>query len=99
VFARVLEIAGAPADIEAGAEVYRSQVLPWARDVAGFRGYIVLVDREEGRGLAMSLWATEQAMVAFEEQGKRFRGIVAETTGIDLRGVRSYEVAMLELSP
>jgi heme-degrading monooxygenase HmoA len=99
VFARVLHLSGAPADIEAGVEVYREQILPWARDVTGFRGYIVLLEREEGRALAMSLWESQEAMLAFEASGQRFRGMVAETSGIELGAVESYEVAMLELSP
>jgi heme-degrading monooxygenase HmoA len=99
VFARVLHVVGAPADIEAGVGVYREQILPWARDVTGFRGYVVLLDREGGRAMAMSLWESEEAMLAFEESGQRFRGMVAETSGMELGAIESYEVAMLELSP
>jgi heme-degrading monooxygenase HmoA len=98
VFARVLHVTGAAADIEAGVEVYREQVLPYARDATGFRGYLVLLDREEGRALAMSLWASEDAMLAFEERGQRFRGLVAESSGTEIGTIESYEVALLELT-
>jgi hypothetical protein len=99
VFARVLHVSGTPADIEAGVEMYREQVLPYTRDVIGFRGYLALLDRENGRALAMSLWASEDAMLAFEEQGERLRGLVAEGSGTQLGAVESYEVALLELTP
>jgi heme-degrading monooxygenase HmoA len=98
VFSRVLHVSGTAADIEAGIEVYREQVLPYARDATGFRGYIVLLDREEGRALAMSLWVSEEAMLAFEERGQRFRGLVAASSGFELGTIESYEVALLELT-
>jgi heme-degrading monooxygenase HmoA len=99
VFARVLHLTGTPSDIEAGVEVYRDQVLPYTRDVTGFRGYLVLLDREGQRAIAMSLWTSEDAMLAFEEQGQRFRGLVAEASRMQLGAVESYEVALLELTP
>ena len=99
MFARVLHVSGAPEDIEAGAAVYREQVLPYARDAAGFRGYVVLLDRDEERALAISLWTSEEAMLAFEERGQRFRGLVAEASRTELGRVESYEVALLELTP
>ena len=98
MFARVLHVTGTAADIEAGTEVYREQVLPYARDATGFRGYLVLLDRDGGRALAMSLWTSEEAMLAFEERGQRFRGLVAESSGTELGAVESFEVALLELT-
>ena len=83
----------------AGVGVYREQILPWARDVTGFRGYIVLLEREAGHAMAMSLWDSEEAMLAYEESGQRFRGLVAESSGFELGAVESYEVALLELTP
>lgn len=99
MFARVLHVAGSPDDIEAGVELYRNQVLPYARDATGFRGYVVLLDREGARALAMSFWASEEAMVAFEERARTFRGLVAAGSGISLGEVESYEIALLELTP
>ena len=99
MFARVLHVTGTPADIEAGVEVYRDQVLPYTRDVTGFRGYLVLLDREGGRAIALSLWTSEDAMLAFEEQSQRIRGLVAAGSGTQLGAVESYEVALLELTP
>jgi heme-degrading monooxygenase HmoA len=99
VFARVVQVTGSPEDIEAGVALYRDQVLPYTRDVLGFRGYVVLLDREEGRALAMSFWASEEAWLAFEESARQFRGLVAESSGLQLGKLESYEVALLELSP
>lgn len=99
MFARVLQVSGSPDEIEAGVALYRNQVLPYARDATGFRGYLVLLDREGGRALAMSFWASEEAMLAFEERAQTFRGLVAETSGFELGDITSYEVALLELTP
>jgi heme-degrading monooxygenase HmoA len=99
VFARVLRVSGSAEDIEAGVAVYRNQVLPYARDVTGFRGYLVLLDREGGHALAMSLWASEEAMLAYEERAQLFRDLVAEGVGTKLGELSSYEVALLELNP
>lgn len=98
MIARVVHATGPPAGIEHGFEVYRENVLPYLRDVSGFRGLVIMLDRERGRSLAVTLWATEEAMNAYEETGQRFRELLAEASGAELGELGSYDVALLELS-
>ena len=98
MFARVVHVAGTPDDIERGITAYREQVLPYVRDVSGFRGFTLLLDRNEGRALTITFWATQEHLLAYEAAGERFRALLAETWGTPVAGLESYEVAIVELT-
>lgn len=98
MFARVVHASGPTEGIEHGVDVYREHVLPYVRDVSGFRGLVILLDRDRGRSLAITLWATENAMNAYEATGQRFRELLAEASSAEVGELESYEVALLELS-
>ena len=48
MFARVTTFQGSPDRIEEGLRIFRENVIPWLRDATGFRGWLVLLDREQG---------------------------------------------------
>jgi hypothetical protein len=53
-----------------------------------------LVDRESGKALTMTLWESEEAMHATEEEADRLRGESAEAASATVEGVERYEVAI-----
>jgi hypothetical protein len=68
MFARVSEYAGDAARLDAfGAEA--TQAVAAMEPLAAFRGGIVLGDRRSGRALAITLWATETALLATTARG------------------------------
>ena len=96
--ARVAYFGGSADDLERGIAAYREQVLPYIRDVTGFRGHTILVDRDAGRAMSITLWASEDALLAYEPAAQRFRELLAETWRTPVSAVESFEVAMLELA-
>ena len=47
--------------------------------------------------IGISLWESERALQATEEEANRLRAETAEATGAAIAGVESYEVPILEL--
>jgi heme-degrading monooxygenase HmoA len=98
VYARVVHFSGTGDDLDRGIEAYREQVLPYVREVTGFRGHTLLVDREGGRALSITLWDSDDALAEYEEAAERFRTLLAETFRTPVTGLASYEVAMLDVA-
>jgi heme-degrading monooxygenase HmoA len=65
MFSRVtlLEVDTVRVTVEEAVELFRAAVLPRLRALEGFEGVVVLAT-PEGRGMLMSLWASEEAAEA-----------------------------------
>lgn len=96
MYARVTTFHGSPERIEEGVRIFREQVIPWLRDATGFRGWVVLLDREEGRSLGITFWATEEAARDTEASGAVLRDKVAASIGIPMQSLDVYEVAVVD---
>ena len=96
MFARVTTYTGAADDIERAAETYREQVLPWVRDATGFRGLVVLVDREREEGMAVTFWADEASLRDTVASGASLRDEIAEAAGTPITGERAFEVLVAD---
>jgi hypothetical protein len=96
VHARVTTVPGSPADAEAGIESFRSNVVPFARERG--KGAILLVDRQSGEAIAITLWENEQALRASEEDANALRAEAADRMGATQKPtVGRYEVAVFEV--
>jgi heme-degrading monooxygenase HmoA len=96
VFARMTTFRGSPDRIEEGARLYRDQVIPWLRDATGFRGWVVLIDREGEKAIGLTFWATEQAALDGESSGGVLRDEVAASVGAIMESLELYEVHAIE---
>jgi hypothetical protein len=96
MYARVTTFEGPPARIEEGVRIFRQEVVPWLRDSSGFRGWIVLLDREGERSLGITFWATEEAARDAAASGGGLRDAVAESVGTPMRSLDVYEVVLAE---
>jgi len=67
------------------------------RAIDGNRGAFLLVDRKGGRGIGVTLWESEQAMVASREQAEQLRQRAAEQAGGEIESVVEYEVAVWDI--
>ena len=93
MYARVTTIEGAPGQAEEGIRTFREQVLPVLDDVEGCKGTFLLVDRNTGKALGVTLWASEDAMMASEEMADRLRSQAAESVpAAGAARVERYEV-------
>ncbi len=94
--ARVTTISGSPDDADQGIDDFRANVVPFARDQG--KGAILLVDRQSGEAISITLWEDEQAMSASEESANALRADAAEQMGAaQSPTVSRYEVAVFEV--
>lgn len=99
MFARHVTVHGSPDRIDEGIRVQNEHVLPALRDCAGFKAQLFLVDRSTGEVIGISLWETENDMIASEEKVSVVRTRVADQVGASRPAdVRIYELAVFEVS-
>jgi heme-degrading monooxygenase HmoA len=96
--ARVTMITGSPEQAEQGIASFRDNTLPAVKEIGG-RGGILLIDRESGKAMAITLWEDEAAMRASEERANELRRSASEELGAAGQPqVERYEVAVFEKS-
>jgi len=96
VFARVSTFQGSPENFDAANQQARETVLPAARQMSGFKGMLMLGDRSTGKGLAITLWESEEALRASEDAASKLRSQSAADTGGQIVGVERFEVVLDE---
>jgi quinol monooxygenase YgiN len=94
--ARVTSLRGSPDEVDAGIADFRENVVPFTHEQGG-KGGILLVDRQTGKAIAITLWKDEQALRASEERADALRANVAEEMhATEQPTVDRYEVAVFE---
>ena len=96
MFARVSRFQENEVDI-ADAQERSADVVKKAQAFAGFGGLYYLVDQASGRSLAITLWESEEAMLASEEAASQIRKDEADATDSQILGVDHYQVVTAEL--
>jgi len=94
VYARSTTIQADQSSIDAGAAHVRDEVLPALKQLDGFIGLSMMVDRESGLCIATSAWQTEEAMRASADQVKSVRNRAAEILGGSPE-VEEWEIAVM----
>jgi heme-degrading monooxygenase HmoA len=94
VFARVSTFTGASDQVDEAVRHVREDVLPRTEQLDGYRGAYLLVDRENGKSLAVTFWESEEAMRESEEAASTLRSEIADALGTQMIGVERYEVAV-----
>ncbi len=94
MFARVSTFTGTSDQVDEAVRQVREDTLPRLEQLDGYRGAYLLVDRESGKSLAVTLWESEEAMSASEEAANTLRSEVADAFGTQMVGVERYEVAV-----
>jgi hypothetical protein len=95
MYARVATFRGTPDDMIRGLEIYEEQVLPWANEATGYRGWGLLLDRKGETALALTFWATEEDARENEPAAQQFRDRIGGSTGVEVTDVGYYEVVRL----
>lgn len=95
--ARVTSLGGSAEAVDAGITNFRDNVVPFTREGGG-KGSILLVDREGGNAIAITLWEDEQALRASEERANAVRAQAADAMSVTGQPtVARYEVAVFEV--
>jgi heme-degrading monooxygenase HmoA len=93
--ARLSTIQMDPARIDETVSEFEEQDLPTFKQIDGFRGFTLLIDRTSGKMIGTSYWNSREQMVASEEEGDRARQRVAERGGSQSPpAVERFEVAL-----
>jgi heme-degrading monooxygenase HmoA len=95
VHARVTTIEMDPARIDEAVAQLEEQDLPTWKDIDGFKGFTLLIDRKSGKVIGTSYWATQEQMQASEDAVADSRQRAADTGGAaDPPQVERLEVAL-----
>ncbi len=94
MFARVATYTGTSDQVVEAIRLVRENVLPRTEQLDGYKGAYFLVDRQNGKSLAVTLWESEEAMSASEEEANNLRSEVADALDTQMVGVERYEVAV-----
>jgi hypothetical protein len=97
MYARVTMVTGgSPEQAEQGIADFRNNALPGVKEL-GARGAMLLIDRQSGEGMAITLWEDEAAMRTSEEQANELRRAAVQALGsTEEPRVERYEVAVFE---
>lgn len=96
--ARMFEFEGSAEEIEAAVALARDEILPLERQMPGFRGLILLADKEAHRLVSVSLWESEEEMQQSEASARMLTRIGAQSIGGKRVGAEPLDVALFELS-
>lgn len=69
MFARCVTMQGRPETMDQARTIFNDSVIPAARQQPGFEGALFLTDPATGKGMSVTIWATEADMQAGERNG------------------------------
>jgi hypothetical protein len=98
MYGRLVEVEGVdPAKREEVLGILRERIIPGFKEIAGFAGFISLIDEETGRGRSIILWETREAAEEGERQVAAKREEVLRGIGATLRSADLYEAPIVEV--
>jgi hypothetical protein len=95
MYARTTTVRGDPRAVEDGIGFVRDSVWPMVQQMSGCVGLSMLADRDDGRCIITTAWATDEAMRASAEPVKESRSQAAEVLRADTVAIEEWEIAAL----
>jgi heme-degrading monooxygenase HmoA len=92
--ARISTFTGEPAKIDKGLRHAVQDVLPDARSIDGWKGIVMLVDRQTGSERTITLWESREALEASEAAATQLRARAAEEAEQRIVSVERFEVPL-----
>jgi heme-degrading monooxygenase HmoA len=99
MYAKLVTIEGQQASsMDEAIAQFRDRSVRAMKGEPGWRGAYLLVDREAGKGVAISLWESLEALEATERVAARFRETAARTSGAaEPARMEAFEVVVQEV--
>jgi heme-degrading monooxygenase HmoA len=91
-FTRMTTLQADPSKLEEGIRFFREQSVATARQQRGFQGARLLVNRQSGKVMAVTLWESEEAARAAESAMNQSR-----TQGAQLVGATNPTTEVMEM--
>ncbi len=85
-------------EVEERARTIAADLAPWLWRFDGHRGLVLLVDEEQGRCVAISLWDDEHQLERSGLSVERMRTSIAEMLGASVEEASTYAVAHWDVS-
>jgi hypothetical protein len=79
-------------DVDRGASFVREKIVPSARQQPGIVAAYWLADRGSGRGLAVTIWQSEDAMLAADAVARQTARTEKEEGSVETATLELYEV-------
>jgi heme-degrading monooxygenase HmoA len=92
MFARVRITSGVPDKVNDGIRHFREVVVASYKDVAGFEGAYLLVNRKSGKVMGITLWDSEASMKATGAASERLRAAGTQVVAGRTPPPEEYEV-------
>jgi heme-degrading monooxygenase HmoA len=96
--ARMFAYEATPEEMDAAVALARDELLPLERGMPGFRGLILLADRDAQRLVSLSLWESEERMLQSEESARTLSRLAAQSVGGKRVSAEPFDVALFELA-
>ena len=93
MFARVQTVHQPAEKLDEMTKLAREQ-LPAAHELPGFKGFYYLIDRDNGKALVISLWATEEDLHQLEANNASMRERLKEEARLESPTAEIFEVAV-----
>jgi hypothetical protein len=90
--ARVTRVRGNSQSMEAGVAHFRDSLFGQLEQMPGFHDAILMVDREHGDALAITLWHSEDAMRESETRADALRSETASQMAASVTSVERFEI-------
>jgi heme-degrading monooxygenase HmoA len=94
MFARVRTTSGVPEKVDDGIRHFRENVVASYKDVAGFKGAYMLVNRQSGKIVGITLWDTEASMQATGRTSEKLRAAGSQVVSGATPAPEEYEVVV-----
>jgi heme-degrading monooxygenase HmoA len=91
-FARLNSLDAKPEQIDAAIASYQAEVVPLLKSLPGFRSVVMSVNRETGRTMVGSVWATERDRADSEATVAELRKRATATAGAPRATVELFEI-------
>ena len=98
MYARTTTVRGDPRAVEDGVAFIRNDVWPMVQRMDGCIGMSMLANREAGRCIVTSAWASEDAMRASATEVQESRRQAAEVLRADAFDIAAWVIAVLHWS-
>ena len=69
MFARTTIMQGRAETMDEAAKIFRESVIPAAKQQKGFKGALFLTDPKTGKGMSVTMWESEEDLMAGESGG------------------------------
>ena len=92
MFARTSSWSGSPEALDKWAEHVAAKVRPFVARLPGNAGALFLIDRDAGSALTLTLWESEAAAEATDQNAEASRASTVAATGVELLRRNRYEL-------